>query len=249
MGTLFLVSHLDFARSFEGEPENATPESIARWLRGNWLNRRGGGVWNYLSAMDVMVLAFQGQISQEQALAHCAQYWHPRGRIENEHIVRCIWSYTQANRSRVYRRPHLAAPIGRWNGRNIHIGIRAPLIRVTDSDMYAVMPVFRKNFAPNDKETNLALTAVREFCFREGYRDIGTELIRAQGQSGTLTRRLIVDQSSGRNLYSAAQFDSYAAKYASAVALLADAGLGLQEPNFRGYRVWDPDQPSFGGGF
>jgi hypothetical protein len=245
MSSLFLVSHLDFARAFEGNPERATPESIAHWLEHNWLRRRGGGVWNYTPAMDVLVLAFQGLISLEQAVAHCHAYWHPHGRIENEYVVRCFWSFAREHASKIYKRKSLAAPVGRWQGRNIYIGIKAPLIRVTGKDVLAVMPIFRKTHVPNEVETNLSLTAVQEFCMREGYRDIGTELLRAQGLDKTLERQLIVDRGSDRRLYSSEEFDSFSGKYARAVALLANSGLGLQRPNFRGYRVWDPDQPPF----
>ena len=247
MGSLFLVSHLDFARSFEGNPEKATAQSIAEWLKRNWLSKRGGGVWNYGPAMDVLVLAFAGEITLDQAIAHCHRYWHPHARVENEKVVRCFWKYVQENRSRVHKRKYLAAPVGRWRERNIFIGLKAPLIRVAAGEALAVMPVFRKGFVPGDRETDLALTAIREFCFREGYRDLDIEFIRAQGMGGTTDRRLIVDLGSLRNLYSSEQFDQFATKYAQGVSLLADDGLGLQQPNFRGYRVWDPDQPPFPG--
>lgn len=245
MGSAFLVNHLDFARSFQGQPERATPESIAVWLRDNWIRKRGGGVWNYTPAMDVLAPAFAGRITFEQSLSHCREYWHAHGRVENELVVKSYWSYASSNPSRVYGRKFLAAPVGRWKSRNIFIAIKAPLIRVTPDTQLAVMPVFRRTFLPNDAELNICLTAVREFCVREGYRDIDPELICSRAQNGTVDRRLIVERGSQRTLYTSDQFDSFAAKYAGGVALLADAGLGLQEPNFRGYRVWDPDQPPF----
>lgn len=247
MGSAFLVSHLDFARSFEGDPFSATPESIAKWLERNWLPKRGGGTWNYSPAMEVLVLGFAGEITLSQALEHCGKYWHPHGREENILVVRAFWRYVTENKSRVYKRNFLAAPVGRWRERNIFIGIKAPLIRVTDEDVLAIMPVFRKNFVPDDAETNLSLTAVREFCFREGYRDIDTELMTARGVGGARERQLLVDRGSKRSLYTTDQFDGFAAKYAGAVSILADAGKGLQTPNFRGYRVWNPDEPPLPG--
>jgi len=245
MSSVFLINHLDFARSFEGCPEKATPETIAAWLKSNWLKKRGGGSWNYVPAMDVLVLAFMGGITLQESLQYCRKYWHPRGRLENELVVQSFWRFAQENRSRVYKRSFLAAPIGRWQGRNIFLGIRAPLIRVTGDELLAVMPVFRKAFVPNVAETNLSMTAVREFCLREGYPDINIELMRAVGIDGSLERRLVVERGSERQMYSSEDFDTFAAKFAGAVALLADAGLGLQQPNFKGYRVWDPDQTRF----
>ena len=247
MGTLFLVHYLEFARSFEGNPEGATPESIAAWLQRNWLTKRGGGNWNYDPAMEVLVLAFAGHITLEQAIEHCHRYWHPHARVENERVVRCFWRYAVGNKSRVYRRSYFAAPVGRWRGRNIFIGVKAPLVRVSNDEVLAVVPIFRKNFTPCEKETDLSLTIVREFSLREGYRDIDTEYLRARGVDGSLDRRLIVDRGSHRRLYSSEQLDTFAQKYAKAVSLLADAGLGLEQPNFAGYRIWDPDQPPFPG--
>jgi len=246
-GSAFLVSLLDFARSFEGKPWGATPESIAAWLKLNWLLKRGGGSWNYDPAMSVLVLAFAGQITLDQAIEHCHKYWHPHARLENEKVVRSFWKHATENSSKVYKRPALAAPVGRWKDRNIYIAVKAPLIRVTPHEMMAVMPIFRKRYVPDDVETNISLTAVREFCFREGYPNLDVELIRAKGLDGSLERQLIVDRGSKRKLYSADEFDAMVTVYSKGVALLAGDGYGLQKPNFKGYRIWDPDEPSFPG--
>jgi hypothetical protein len=247
MAGLFLVNHIDFSRAFERNPFKATPDSIAAWLMQNWIRKRGGGIWNYVPSMDVLVLAFAGQITLDQAIEHCAKYWHPTARIENERVVRAYWDYVQQNRSQVYKRAPLAAPVGRWKDRSIYIAIRAPLIRVADDDVLAVMPIFRKRYTPDDVETNLSMTSVREFCFREGYRDIDIELMRAHGIDGAVARRLVVERGSRRQLYTADEFDIFADKYAKGVAILANAGVGLENPNFEGYRVIDPDQPSMPG--
>ncbi len=242
MTSLFLVDNLDFSRSFGEVPEVATIDSVADFLRTEWIGKKGGR-FNYATSMSILADAFSGMLTREQAISLCKAYWHPRGRIENEQVVSSFWDYVSKNRCTVYRRKFLAAPIGKWKGQIIYLGVKVPLIRVVDGVVLATMPVFRKNFVPGQRPIDLALTGVREFCLREGYPDIEPEFIRAAGISGVIERQLVVEKAGERNLYSSDAFDHFANIFVGAVAKLADSGVGLSKPSFRGYRVMDPDQP------
>ena len=241
MPGIFLVDNVDFARSLGDEPEKATEDSVSAWLQAEWIGK-GGGVFNYVPSMMGLVDGFAGRISKKQAVSHCRAYWHPRGRIENEAVVEAFWPFVTENVCTVYKRSFLAAPIGRWEDQTIYLGVKVPLIRVTKDNVLATMPVFRKTFVPNEKALNVALTGVREFCLREGYSDIEPELIRALGVSGQIDRQLFVAQGHARALYSGDAFDEFANVFTKAVVRLANNGIGLERPNFRGYRVMDPDQ-------
>jgi len=241
MQSLFLVDNLDYARSFGDKPESATRESVAEWLRLEWLGTKGGR-FNYAPSMRSLADGLTGRLSKGQALENCQAYWHPRGRIENVAVVEAFWPFVETNICTVYKRSFLAAPIGRWKDQVIYLGVKVPLIRVVGQSVLATMPVFRKSHVPGERPTDLALTGVREFCIREGYQDIEPELIRAAGVAGQIDRQLIVERASSRSLYDADAFDHFTDLFTQAVVSLADSGIGLAKPNFRGYRVMDPDQ-------
>ncbi len=242
MAGLGLVGLTDVARSFGPNIYEATPESIAQWLKREWLGRKGGG-FNYNPVLFAALQVLKKEWTREQALKHIRSVGPEFGRASNEAVYEAIEAYLTAHSGPAYALRYVAVMIAKHDGRGIHIGVKAPAVRVQDGVATIFYPAFRKTFRPSEQQAILELSIVLEVLAENDFYGARIEHVAAQPTGRGLERVGVIRTPSELELLPKATVDGLLAKYADAVRLVWSEGVGLQKPRLGGYHVIDPDQP------
>jgi hypothetical protein len=243
MSSVALVNVLDAARALGQEPTRATPDTVADWFRREYLPKRGGS-FNYDPSMNSTYDLFRGGLKTDEAVMHCLSNGNPKGRSQNADVVKQIGPYAEKNISTCYRVGFLAVPVGRIKGRIIYLGVKAPLVRVVHDEAFFVLPGYRMSYRPAEREIDVACSVVLAQLGRDDYAAADVEYLYA-GPGIDGKRMLRVIHGKERRIFDADGVDRLMDVYVKGIALLDADGVEIREPSFRGYRIFDPSQPSF----
>lgn len=246
MAGLLLVSSFDVARALGDDPSKARASDVRDFLIEDYLRKRGGG-FNHDPSITATKGMFEGSMSANLAIDYCRTSGNPAGRKQNAEIATVVAPYACANVSRCYKHDYLAVAVGRFKGKTIHVGLKAPFTRVQGSSAYVVLPGFRKSFVPTDAQINLPLSLAAVQLARDDFKGADIEYLHAGPAPGTSVRMLRVIHGCRRKLLDADELDDVFAVYVEGVISALDAGYGMSEPDLAGYRVIDPNAPTFFG--
>ncbi|HXH53735.1 MAG TPA: hypothetical protein VNH53_09960 [Sphingomicrobium sp.] len=239
MASILLMSFLDVARSLGTEPLKATPERVCAFIKTEFARR--GGAFNYNSSINALYDLFRGGSSLDDAEAYCMSHGAPAGFKPNVEAVRLAGAYAVANRSRCYKTPFSAVPVGRLsNDRTAYMAIKAPLVRVADEQAYVVVPGFRMGHRPIDTEIDVAASFALAHFGRDDFSEADFEYLYAGPGDGG--RVLQVYHGRNRQIFDLDTVDSLLDIYVRGLELAVQQGAHAESPNFRGYKVIDDDQ-------
>lgn len=243
MGSVLLMNFIDVARSLGRDPLAASPNQVADFIRREY--SRAGGLFNYNPAIEKLYDVFRGALSAADAEEFCRNNGVAAGRKPNGDAIRLAGAFAEQHRSQCYRTPFTAVPVGRLpGGRTAYMAIKAPLVRVAGDDVYVVVPGFRMNHRPQAAEIDVAASFALATFARDDFEGADFEYVNAgPGVGGE--RVLEVHRGRDRRIYDVDTVDRLLEIYVAGLVLALDAGMPAQSPNFRGYRVGDPDQPRF----
>jgi hypothetical protein len=241
MASLLLMNFLDIARSLGNDPINANPEKVSSFLHKEFRTR--GGAFNYNTSINALLSLFRGDQNVDEAVQYCLNHGAPKGRIPNANAIEIVGSYAKSELSNCYKIPFAAVPIGRIIGdKTVFMAIKAPLVRVKDSDVYVVVPGFRLGHRPQGVEIDVAASFALATFGRDDFEEADYEYLDAsRGISGE--RELRIHRGRDRTTFGLDEVDHLLDIYVRGIALAIDAGMPAEKPNFRGYRIIDPDQP------
>ncbi len=223
MAGLFLVNCFDVARSLGNQPARATPASVQDFLLSEYLKKRGGG-FNHDPAIVSTQHMFAGVMSVDDAECYCLTTGNPAGREQNAEIVRVVGPYAFAHRSRCHKHGFLAVAVGRYRGRTIHVGLKAPFTRVCGSKAHVVLPGFRKSFLPTDEQIVLPCSLAALQLARDDFKGADVEYLYAGPGPIGQDRMLRVIHGSERKLLDADELDEVFAIYVAGVIRALEAG-------------------------
>jgi hypothetical protein len=244
MSSLLLMNVFDAALALGEDPLSATPDSVADWIRKNYLVPRIT-TYNYDLPIRLLADGFRGAVSTERAISTVMTQGHPLARSQFCGVIRALWPYVEEHRSSVYPLGFLAAPVGLVGGERVHLSTKAPIVRVERGKPLLVMPQMRRSARPVRRQVDVVLTFAREQALREGYRTVDVEFLEAVPVGKGVERFARVSLASTRELFEADALDHMLQTFVAGIALLRGAGVSMGRPNFSGYRVIDPDQPGF----
>ncbi len=241
MSSLLLTNFLDIARSLGSQPEKATPESVAHFIKKEL--GPGGGLFNYNTSINSLAALFKGDLCVEDAEDYCLRHGAPAGRKQNADAIRLAGSYAAGEKSNCYKIPFSAVPVGRLSGnRTVYMAIKAPLVRVRNGSVFVVVPGFRLGHRPQGAEIDVAASFALANFGRDDFDAADYEYMDcSRGSSGE--RELQIYRGKDRRIYSLDEVDNFLGIYVRGLAIAVDGGMEARAPNFRGYRVIDPDQP------
>lgn len=241
MPSLLLTSFLDVARSLGLEPFSATPDSVEAFIRREL--RGGGGTFNYNSSITCLPDLFKGELTVEQAEQFCGSHGSPTGWTQNISAVIVAGSYAVAHRSNCYKIPFTAVPIGRLSGDRIaFMSVKAPLVRVENDNVFVVVPGFRIGHRPTGTEIDVAASLALANFARDDFAEADFEYLDcSRGISGE--RELQVYRGAERRVFDLEEVDTFLNVFVRGLDRAIQSGMEVRKPNFRGYRVIDPDQP------
>ena len=243
MGTPLLMNFLDVARCLGREPLRRNAEQVADFIEVNLA--RSGGNFNYNPAMKALYDVFRGGMTGDEAERICRLEGAPAGRKSNGDAIRIAGAFAESNRSVCHRIPFMAVPIARLSGnRTAYMAIKAPLVRIQQKRTFVVVPGFRMSHRPEKAEIDVAASLALAALARDGYEEADFEYLYA-GPSEYGGRILKIYHGSDRTIYDVDMLDYLLDVYARGLQIALERGLGVKAPNFRGYKVYDPDQPRF----
>lgn len=242
MAGLFLVNCLDVARFFGQQPFNATAREVFERIEDMYLGPSGGG-FNHDPVIAATYDVFRGAASAKNAIEYCRSNGNPKGRDQNTAIARVVAPYAASNVSRCYSIGFTAIVVGRYRGRSIHVGIKAPFFRVAGGRGRLVIPGYRKDSRPVGREIGLACSFASNQLARDDFETAEVEYLMAGPGRSATERRLQVLLGGELDLYSADQLDVLLQTYVDAVVMHLERGAGLNAPRLHGYRIIDPAQP------
>lgn len=241
MASLLLMNFLDVARCLGGDPLNANPDAMARFMQREF--RPGGGGFNYNTSINSLPNLFQGKQTVEQAIEHCRSNGAPAGRKPNCDAISLAGAYAAEQKSNCYRIPFSAVPIGRIPGsQTAYMAIKAPLVRVREARIFVVVPGFRLGHRPEGLEIDVAASLALSAFGRDDFAEADYEYLDcSRGLSGE--RELSVYRGCERRIFDVDEVDHMLDLYVRGLSKAIDAGMPAQAPNFRGYKIVDPNQP------
>jgi hypothetical protein len=122
------------------------------------------------------------------------------------------------------------------------MAVKAPLVRVQDGEIFVVVPGFRLAHRPVGLEIDVAASLALATFGRDDFSEADYEYLDcSRGSSGE--RELSVYKGRERRIFNLDEVDHLLDLYVKGLALAIEAGMTAQKPNFRGYRVIDPEQP------
>lgn len=145
--------------------------------------------------------------------------------------------------SNCYKIPFTAVPVGRLPGnRTAFMAIKAPLVRVKDGEVLVVVPGFRLGHRPQGTEIDVAASLALATFGRDDFAEADYEYLDcSRGSSGE--RELVIYRGRDRRIFDLDEVDHILDVYVKGLAYALEQGLSVTAPNFRGYRVVDPNQP------
>lgn len=190
MPGLYLVNVLDVARVLGPNPSNISTEQAYRLLGELYLRNRGGG-FNHDPAIRATHDVFSGTLTPEDAERYCRSNGNPKGRTQNTKIIKAVSPHASSNISRCHRIGYVAVRIGRFKNQNIHIGIKAPFIRVRrPGEAYLVIPGFRRNSRPLGWQIELVCSFAARQLARDDYEGADVEYLYAGPGASTKAKRI-----------------------------------------------------------
>ena len=157
--------------------------------------------------------------------------------------IRTVAPYALENISTCYRIDFSAVAVGRVKGRTIYVAIKAPIVRVVHDEAFVVLPGFRMSYRPVETEIDVACSIALANFARDDFASADFEYLYAgPGASGGREFRSI--RGKDRKIFDRVEVDGLLDIYVRGVGLALDAGLDIREPDLRGYRIIDPDEPS-----
>jgi hypothetical protein len=186
---------------------------------------------------------FGGLKTAAEAEKYCRSNGNPAGREQNGDIVKAVSGYACSNVSRCYPHGYLAVVVGRYRGRNIHVGLKAPFTRVRGGAAFVVVPGFRKTFVPSEQQIDLPCSLAAAQLAKDDFKGADVEYLHAGPAPGSDERMLRVVHGKDRRLLSADELDQVFEVYVRGVVMILEHGRGLEKPDLAGYRIVDPDEP------
>lgn len=241
MATPLLTNFLDIARALGANPLNANPDNVAEFIQNEW--RARGGVFNYNTSIGCLADLFSGKIGLDEAVEYCLEAGAPAGRKPNAKAIEIVAPYAAEHISNCYRIPFTAVPIGRLpNDGTAFMGIKAPIVRVESRQAMVVVPGFRLGHRPQGIEIDVAASLALATYARDDFSEADYEYLDcSRGSSGE--RELRAYRGQDRRIFDLDEVDHMLDLYVRGLAKALDSGLTAQQPNFRGYKIFDPDQP------
>jgi len=244
MPGLYLVNALDVARVLGPDPSRVQVDEVYLRIEELYLAKRGGG-FNHDPSITATHDLFRGTINAVQAERYCLTNGNPKGRSQNAEIAKLVAPHAAGNISRCHRIGYVAARIGRFKDRAIHIGIKAPFIRVRrPGEAYLVIPGFRKNSRPVGWQVDFVCSLAASQLARDDYEGADVEYLYA-GPDLDGNRKFQALYGRGMNLLGADKIDALLQVYLDAVAKHLEQGSGVQPARYAGYRIIDPAQGGF----
>lgn len=244
MSGLFLVNTLDVARFLGPDSNNVTVEGIFDRIEEFYLRPRGGG-FNHDTSINSTYDMFRGAATPAEAEKFCLTTGNPKGRLQNAAIVRAVGSHAASNVSVCHRIGYVAVRIARYKGRAIHIGIKAPFVRVHErQSAYLVIPGFRKDSRPFGWQVDFVCSVAANQLARDDYEQADVEYLYAGPGAGPFERNFGALYGRDMSLFNADQIDVFLQKYVEAVVKHLEKGHGVRPARFAGYRIIDNAQGS-----
>lgn len=242
MPGLYLVNVLDVARVFGPDPSNVTVDQVHSRLTELYLRSRGGG-FNHDPSIRATHDLFSGAAAPAEAEHFCLTNGNPKGRRQNAEIIRVVSAHASMNVSRCHRIGYVAVRIGRYQQQSIHIGIKAPFIRVRrPGEAYLVIPGFRKDSRPVGWQVEFVCSVAARQLARDDYEGADVEYLYAGPALQGTGREFRVLYGSNMSLFSTDRIDEFLQIYLDAVVRHLEQGSGNQPARFAGYRIIDPTQ-------
>lgn len=176
-------------------------------------------------------------------MEYCSKHGAPAGWKPNCEAIEIAGAYASSQRSSCYRIPFSAVPIGRLSGsRTAYMAVKAPLVRIRDKEVFVVVPGFRLGHRPEGVEIDVAASLALATFGRDDFSEADYEYLDcSRGSSGE--RELRVYRGGERRIFSLDEVDELLSIYIRGLSLAIDSGMNANKPNFRGYKIIDPDQP------
>lgn len=241
MSSPLLTNFLDVARALGEDPLGAIPSNVAAFIK-NELKPRGG-VFNYNTSIGCLADLFSGKLSEEAAVAFCLENGAPAGRNPNARAIAVVAPYAASHISSCYKIPFTAVPIGRLpNASTAFMGIKAPIVRVENREAMVVVPGFRLGHKPRGIEIDVAASLALATFARDDFAEADYEYLDcSRGVSGE--RELRSYRGKDRRIFNLDEVDHMLDLFVQGLALAVGEGIAAGVPNFRGYKIFDPDQP------
>ncbi len=241
MPGLFLVNAIDAGRALGPRLEDATPAQVEHFFRSDYLLRKGGS-FNHDTSIFATGDLFRGRITIPQAETFCLSNGSAAGREQNAAIIRVVGPYAVGRLSVVHKVGYIAIPVGRALGHTIYIGVKAPYVRVNDSEARLVIPGYRKTFIPSDEQIIFPCSLASNQIARDDFAGVLPEYLYAgPGDDGEDRKFKAVIGSPG-SVLQRDQLDDLLNVYVKGIVRILEAGEGLKPARLAGYRIIDPSQ-------
>lgn len=241
MASPLLTNFLDIARALGEHPLDAKSENVATFIQSELRPR--GGVFNYNTSIGCLADLFTGKLNFEAASEFCLENGAPAGRKPNARAIETVAPYAAEHISNCYRIPFTAVPIGRLpNSSTAFMGIKAPIVRVENREAMVVVPGFRLGHRPQGIEIDVAASLALATFARDDFSEADYEYLDcSRGISGE--REIRAYRGRDRRIFDLDEVDHMLDIFVQGLALALGDGMTAQAPNFRGYKIFDPDQP------
>lgn len=233
---------IDIARALGDCPLKAIPQQVCEWIKEEYARKSGGG-FNYDPCMSVIYDSFRGGHTAASAVHTCNTTGNPKGRKQNATAIAALMPYILENQSTCHRIGLTAFAIGRFGGQSVFAKIKAPLLRVRGHEAYVVMPGLRMSHRPSEVAIDVACSVALAILTQGDMARAEFEYLYAGPGIGR-DRSFRAIHGTGRKRYSEAEIDQLLHTFVEGVALAAEAGVSVSEPELRGYRIIDPRQPN-----
>ncbi|MGT2500697.1 hypothetical protein ACVOMS_07475 [Bradyrhizobium guangxiense] len=133
--------------------------------------------------------------------------------------------------------------IARYKAENIHIGIKAPFVRVRDRKAaFLVVPGFRKDSRPTGWQIDFVCSIAANQLARDDYERADVEYLYAGPGAKVDEREFHAFHGRDMTLFNADEIDDLLQVYVEAVVKHLERGKGVQPGKFAGYRIVDHAQ-------
>ncbi|RED42381.1 hypothetical protein BJ123_10198 [Rhodopseudomonas thermotolerans] len=244
MPGLYLVNVQDVARFLGPEPTKVDVQAVFDRIEDLYLRPRGGG-FNHDPSIRATFDIFRGASSVEQAIKYCESSGNPKGRAQNTAIIRAVGQHAASNKSVCYRIGYVAVRIARYRGSNIHIGIKAPFVRVQNrQSAHLVIPGFRKDSRPLGWQVDFVCSVAANQLARDDYEAADIEYLYAGPSGDYSSREFRALYGRDLSLFGADKIDQFLQVYVEAVVKHLERGDGTNPGKYWGYRIVDSAQGS-----
>ena len=173
----------------------------------------------------------------------CLSSGNPKGREQNAAILRAVGAHAAANLSVCHRIGYVAVRIARYKGNNIHIGIKAPFVRVHQRGVGVFGdPRFPEGLRPQGWQIDFVCSVAANQLARDDFERAEVEYLYAGPAARSDEREFRAYYGRQLSLFNADQVDGLLQKYVEAVVRHLEKGRGAQPGKLAGYRIVDHAQ-------